>query len=230
MARVRKFAFFYSYRDAMEGFDDASRLMFYEALMAYAFDGVEPDFDGDRALTVAWKLAKPNVDSSVNGQIHGPKGGRGNKAKGETPSETQGETPCETPLGTQGLTPSETPAGAPAPDGVKGGLEGGLKPPVPTDKDMDMDGDRRANASSIRPTYPPVQRQVPDGWRVNPAVKCGRCGSNIVTSPDGLQACPTCDPQAMLPSRRACSLCGSELDAAGWCPVCRELDEKAVRR
>lgn len=227
MGEVRKFAFFRSFRDALEGFDDASRLMFYEALMSYAFDGVEPDFEGDLSLTMAWKLAKPNVESSIRGQANGAKGGR--SKKGQVPSETQGETPSETPPETQGLTPSETPAGAPAPDGAKDGLEGGLKPPVSTDKDMDMDGDRRANAPSIRPTYPPIQRQVPDGWKINPAVRCGRCGANIATSDDGREACPTCDPLAFLPLQRTCSLCGSELDAAGWCPVCQELDGKAVR-
>ncbi len=220
MGEVRKFAFFRSYRDAMEGFDDASRLMFYEALMAYAFDGAEPDFDGDMALTVAWKLAKPNVESSIRGQVNGAKGGRGKK--GQAPSETHGETPSET----QGQTIVDN-----SDDAFGGRFEGGLKPPVSTDKDMDMDGDRRANAPSIRPTYPPqVQQGLPEGWRTRPAVKCGRCGSPIAEHKDGRQACPVCDPLEMLPFRRTCSLCGSGLDETGWCPVCQEVDGKAVRR
>lgn len=71
---------------------------------------------------------------------------------------------------------------------------------------------------------------LPEGWRTRPAVKCGRCGSPIAEHKDGRQACPVCDPLELLPFRRTCSLCGSGLDETGWCPVCQEVDGKAVRR
>lgn len=225
MEGVGKFAFFRSFRDALKDFDDASRLMFYEVLMSYAFDGVEPDFDGDIALTMAWTLAKPNVDSSIRGQLTGAKGGRG-KAKGKTQAET---TP-----GTQGsTTPETTPETSsgtvenPIVDNSEGGFEGGLKPPVSTDMDMDVDGDRRANAPNIRPTYPPDQRELPEGWKINPAVRCSRCGSNIASHADGRELCPTCEPLSLLPPLVTCSLCGSgteERDGGLWCPVCLEWE------
>lgn len=84
------FTFFESfYRAATEcGLSDAQRLEFYDALCAYAFDGVEPEFDG--ALKLAFTLCRPVVKRK-NGV-----GGRPRKAKAETVPKTVAETVSET--------------------------------------------------------------------------------------------------------------------------------------
>lgn len=74
---VVKFSFFRSFWEGMEDLEDGDRLALYDAISTYAFTGVEPEFAG--MMRTAWKLAKPNIDSSVKGQITGPKGGRPKK-------------------------------------------------------------------------------------------------------------------------------------------------------
>ena len=110
--QVDKFTFFGSFYEAMKMLPEDQQQEFVMGILAYAFDGVEPGFDG--ALAAMFALAKPNIDSSVNGVINGSKGGRPNngKTKGETKDKTQSETKGKNP---------------PA------------KPPQETNKDMDMD-------------------------------------------------------------------------------------------
>ncbi len=178
MGEVGKFAFFRSFRDALEGFNDASRLMFYEALMAYAFDGTEPDFGDERALTMAWRLAKPNVDSSIRGQVNGAKGGRGRKGRAalETPSETPRKAMGETLVDSSG-------------DAFDDRSEGGLKPPVPTDMDREADGDGRANAPNIRPPHPPWQQRA----RSDPKPFCPLCDEPLWRNTQtGRLTCSSC--------------------------------------
>ena len=64
-----KITFFASYYEALAGLEPLDRCALYDAIFEYAFCGVEPCFDGEgeRAgyLRMAWKLMKPNVDSSL---------------------------------------------------------------------------------------------------------------------------------------------------------------------
>lgn len=112
MERVGKFSFFASFYEAASDMGDSDRLAFYDGICRYVFEGEDPRFDG--LLAIVWKLVKPNVDSSINGQKAGSKGGRGHK---KTPAETQSER--------GGLNPSEK-----------------TETPLQTDMDMDMDKER----------------------------------------------------------------------------------------
>lgn len=103
--KVTKFSFFESFYDAASDLDDGSRLALYDAICAYAFEGVEPDFKG--VMSTIWKLVKPNIDSSVNGQKTGGKGGRPNTkkppskppvSKDENPPLDKSETTLETDM------------------------------------------------------------------------------------------------------------------------------------
>ena len=58
-----KMAFFASYYEAALMLPPERQGAFVMAILAYAFDGVEPDFDGAEAL--AFVLVRPNVDSSL---------------------------------------------------------------------------------------------------------------------------------------------------------------------
>ena len=64
---------------------------FYGAVMRYAFDGEEPEFDGIKSAV--WATIKPFIDKSTKGQENGSKGGngRGNANTGKTDSETHSE-------------------------------------------------------------------------------------------------------------------------------------------
>lgn len=91
---VNKFSFFASFYEAAQDLDDEKRLAFYDAMASYAFTGREPDFTG--VMSTIWKLTKPNIDSSINGQKTGGKGGR--PKKGNPPLKPPVKTPSETDM------------------------------------------------------------------------------------------------------------------------------------
>lgn len=92
MAEVNKFSFFESFGEAAAVLPDEQRLAFYDALVAYAFRGEEPDFDG--ILKVAWALARPNIDSSIKRSKTNSENAR--KAKVETTEKTVAKTTAKT--------------------------------------------------------------------------------------------------------------------------------------
>lgn len=104
---VSKVSFFRSFWDAAKDLDDSERLRFYDAIGDYAFAGVEPSFDSS-ALRIAWKLAKPNITSSILDQARGKTGGRPPKTKDKDKPETIGKSQTETPKKTPVKTPAET--------------------------------------------------------------------------------------------------------------------------
>lgn len=60
---AEKLTFFRSFYEAFEDFPDDQRLALYDAVMRYAFEGVEPSLSGMEATV--WKLVKPNVEKSL---------------------------------------------------------------------------------------------------------------------------------------------------------------------
>lgn len=79
---------------------------FYGAVMRYAFEGKEPEFEGIAAAV--WATIKDFIDKSMKGQDNGSKGGNGRGNK------NPGKDGCETPPGT---------------DSEKGSGKGGSKTP-----------------------------------------------------------------------------------------------------
>lgn len=96
---VDKVTFFVSYYEAAKLLPESEQGAFLMGVLGYAFEGVEPKFEGSQKL--AYTLIKPNIDSSVRSRDAGKSGGRPKK-------ETKSKTPSETPLKTPGKTTSKT--------------------------------------------------------------------------------------------------------------------------
>lgn len=56
-----------SFYEVALSLDDDRRLKLYDAVMEYGFLGTFPDFD-DEALSIAFKLIRPNLDTSIKRQ------------------------------------------------------------------------------------------------------------------------------------------------------------------
>ena len=91
--QVEKFTFFGSFYEAMKMLPENQRSEFVMGILEYAFEGIEPSFEG--GLAAMFALAKPNIDSSVKGVRNGGKGGR--PAGGKTQQETPHENPPAKP-------------------------------------------------------------------------------------------------------------------------------------
>ena len=90
--------FFESYHEAAMMMADGDRLAFYDAVMAYAFEGVEPELDG--MVKMAWLLVRPTIDANLSKQVAGSAGGRPSAAGSATKStgkSTQKSTRKSTP-------------------------------------------------------------------------------------------------------------------------------------
>ena len=66
-ADISRFTFFGSYFEAISKLPDEHQGDFYKALVAYAFTGEEPDFDGADAwaMQALFLAIKPNIDASM---------------------------------------------------------------------------------------------------------------------------------------------------------------------
>ncbi len=72
------FIFYRSFFDAGKCIEDeADRLMFFEAIINYALDGVEPELNG--IISGMFSLIKPNIDANNKKYENGKKGGRPTK-------------------------------------------------------------------------------------------------------------------------------------------------------
>lgn len=174
MERAGKFSFFASFYEAASEMGDSDRLAFYDGICRYVFEGEDPRFDG--LLAIVWKLVKPNVDSSVNGQKAGSKGGRGHK---KTPAETQSER--------GGLNPPEK-----------------TETPLQTDMDMDKDKERDMDMekegegfSSGKKTPSPKASACATAAKAAPPPRgkpyCPKCGSKVWKNPQtGRFDCDEC--------------------------------------
>ena len=80
MAQSERFYFWRGYYDAMEYLNDDEVGRLFRAICAYAFDGEEPDFDGERVLQVAWTMvadtARESVEMGKRASEYGKQGGR----------------------------------------------------------------------------------------------------------------------------------------------------------
>jgi len=85
MAQSERFYFWRGYYDALKKMPtDEQRGEFVMAICAYAFDGAEPDFEGDALLEICWSLvadgARESVRKGIEQSQRGKLGGRPTKA------------------------------------------------------------------------------------------------------------------------------------------------------
>ena len=82
---------FDNYHAGVSMMTEAEQDAFYGAVMRYAFEGTEPDFEGIAAAV--WMTIRDFIDKSIQGQGNGSKGGngRGNRNPSKDPRETQPE-------------------------------------------------------------------------------------------------------------------------------------------
>lgn len=71
------FVFMESYYLALKALSEADRLIMYDAVLKYAFEGVEPELPSQ--LAGYFMLIKPSVDISLKRYRDGKKGGRPRK-------------------------------------------------------------------------------------------------------------------------------------------------------
>ena len=73
------FLFYISFYNATQKMKDKERLLFYDALFTYAFEGVELDLSGRPNVEIAFIMAKPQLDANNKKYKNGAKGGRPKK-------------------------------------------------------------------------------------------------------------------------------------------------------
>lgn len=80
------FIFYRSFREAIDQLEANERLAMYEALTAYALDGVEPQLSG--TSKIVWTFVKPLLDANwrkyINGCKGAPHGIKGGAPRGNT--------------------------------------------------------------------------------------------------------------------------------------------------
>lgn len=169
---ANNFAFHRSYRDAFEMLDAEQTQQLLKAMMGYAFDECDTEFD-DPLLKMAWVTIKPNVEASAANSRNGSKGA--NKGARKAPKKGAGKAPSEGGLETNGTERS----------GVeKNFLSSGKKESSSTAPD----------GAAVAEATPP---SLPEGWERVP-VSCGfhRSLQNI-RSPEGVTYCPKCNAEEL---------------------------------
>ena len=84
-----KFTFFESYYRAAKSLTVKERREFFDAILLYAFEGIEPSLDG--AAAGMFEIARPNIEKSIMRAKSGAKGGKQNASKSEA-NEKQNES------------------------------------------------------------------------------------------------------------------------------------------
>lgn len=175
-----KITFFASFYETMKKLPDAKdRDRFAMGLLAYAFEGEEPDFTDSLALDLAFTNARPNLDAAAKraraARENGERGGRP-ETKAKTKGKTEAKTDRETKQKTEAKTDQKT-------DAL---LEKDM------DKEMDMDVDREAflPLEEGKPSLGPNARAAAAA-RATPRTKarrhprCPKCGRLLSDRSDG---------------------------------------------
>lgn len=230
---VNKFSFFASFYEAAQDLDDELRLAFYDAMASYAFTGREPDFSG--VMSTIWKLTKPNIDSSINGQKTGSKGGRPKKDNPplKPPVETTSETDMDMDRDMEKDRDTEMDA-----------LE--IDP-----SDQSISNASASGAAAAAEAAPPAAKgntnpkcQMPgcDGWLMfdvkTGRFRCSKCRSTFaaneaVTAPrhDGERpGCPLCKGEVDVHEDGSCTCrtCGTHAKAPEWVACARTAEACCV--
>ena len=102
----QSFVFYRSFYEAISDLPDADRLACYEALMAYALDGVEPKDKG--VVSAIYKSMKPQIDANNRRYINGCKGAQYGKLGGRPKKNNDGVID-KNPIGVTDENPNKTP-------------------------------------------------------------------------------------------------------------------------
>ena len=89
MADVMKMTFFESYYQAAKMIPEERQGAFLMGLLAYAFEGVEPDFESD-IERIAFTLTRPNIDGSAKRSATNAANGKANGKSDEKATEKAG--------------------------------------------------------------------------------------------------------------------------------------------
>lgn len=82
---IKKFTFWKSWRDQAALLPDVERLAFYDAIVAYAFDGTAPSRNDVPSIVYGFVIgAIPFIDSNVQNTLSGAKGGRPTTRSGKS--------------------------------------------------------------------------------------------------------------------------------------------------
>ena len=87
--------FYRSFRDAIQNLPEEHRVHAYDAVLNYAFDGIE--YDGEDQIAMAiYMMAKPNIDSAAKkyeaSVENGKKGGRPKSENPQKPNNNPNKT------------------------------------------------------------------------------------------------------------------------------------------
>lgn len=181
------YRFHRSYHDALKNRNAEERLALYDAMNAYAFDGIDTEFD-DPNLAMAWGLIKPNIDSSLKRSQTNSKNARKTNVKtnGKTIAKTNENATAET----TGKTNEKTTV---FPDSIgKEGIGEDVFLPIGKEEIPSSTPGSGAAAASAAPP-------LPDGWH-RTGIKCGvHRGVFEYRSPDDETICPKCHPELFPP-------------------------------
>lgn len=191
-----KMTFFRSYWEAARMLPDDERGRFLEGILAYAFDGDEPDFEG--VLAMAWVLVKPNLDSSARQSEAGRRGGA-KQADDDSPKGACKGASAERPKGAcKGASANES-------KGASKGACKGASEKNPSDKDREKDMEKD------------MEGEVHEPLEVHEPSPCGAGGEPwgaLPAPPRAAPSCPVCDGAMRFDVERrvmVCGLCGTEL-------------------
>ena len=82
---IKKFTFWRSWRDQAALLSDEERLAFYDAIVAYAFDGTAPSRNKVPPMVYGFFIGvMPFIDSNVQNTLNGAKGGRPTARSGKS--------------------------------------------------------------------------------------------------------------------------------------------------
>lgn len=87
MSKYSSMTFFESYHEAIKRLPDDLRLKLYDAVLDYALNGIEPEFDDDPIAAGYFRLMRPNIDQSQSKREAGQNGGKAERKQNESRSE-----------------------------------------------------------------------------------------------------------------------------------------------
>lgn len=164
-----KFMFFSSYYDAAKLLPESEQGPFLMGLFAYAFDGVEPEFDG--AAAIAFVLVRPNIDASMK---RSKTNAENAKAERKATAKANGKATAKATAKADGKTIALA------------------TPSLEKEKEKEKEKDREGNFSQEK-NFPPSVTAVGASAAKAAPPRCPLCDSRLVRNTQtGRWDCPGC--------------------------------------